>query len=346
MDDGSSFIFIMSSVWRAKTRPHLSHLSYSPLPKMSSTDPNEVQRFACDFYPSEMDVKRRKKDDRGSVASFSLSATVPEQEANFNLHVDADKQRYEHHFVHPETKQKLRVDVEISENTPHSLLGPMWLARFLPLPLKWHVFSTRSRATVTISENGQTLLKKQGLAHQEKNWGIGFPTAWIWCQGFATPAKKGSLTIAGGALTSFTQAFMLAYRSPTSHRNWDIGPASTIQLFGFGPFVNLSKCESRTGELELTATNPIAGQRIVVKASADPKTFQIMSAPLPKGHTPDYCHESFEATYNVTLYEKRWFQPWEKVEETTLDNSALEFGGGWSHWWLEAKEKQERNKQE
>lgn len=346
MHDGSSFIFIMSSVWRAKHQPHLCHLSYSPLPHMKAEAPNEVKSFACDFFPDAMVVKRRKQDDRDGVAAFTLSASVLEQQGNFNLRVQAREQSYEHHFVHPVTKQKLRVDVAISENTPHSRLGPMWIARFLPLPLKWHVFSTRSKATVTISDNGKTLLKKDGLAHQEKNWGIGFPTAWIWCQGFATPANKGSLTIAGGALTSFAQAFMLAYRSPSSHRNWDIGPASTIQLFGFGPFVNLSQCESRKGELELTATNLLAGQRIVVKAKADPKTFQVMSAPLPRGHKTDYCHESFEATYNVTLYEKRWFKPWQKVEEVTLENSALEFGGDWSHWWLEAKAKQDKGKQE
>lgn len=346
MQDGSSFIFIMSSVWSAKTRPHLCHMSYSPLPAMSASDNNEIERFACDFYPSSMNVKRRKADDKDNVAAYTLSAEVPEQGGSFKLDVQAGQQNYEHRFVHPSTKQNLCVDVAISDNTPHSVLGPMWLVRFLPLPLKWHVFSTRSQATVTITENGQTLLKKEGLAHQEKNWGVGFPTAWIWCQGFATPAKKGSLTIAGGALTSFLQAFMLAYRSPTSHRNWDIGPTSTLQLLGFGPFVNLSQCDSRKGELQLTATNPIAGQRIVVQAKADPKTFQVMSAPLPKGHKPDYCHESFEATYHVTLYEKKWFQPWKKVEETTLENSALEFGGDWSHWWLEAKKKQDLHKGE
>ena len=174
MEDGSSFIFIMSSVWKAKSRPHLSHLSYTPLPSMkASSGSNEVEAFACDFYPNAMGVTRRKQDDREGVAAYTLSAILPEQNASFKLDVYADRQTYHHAFTHPKTRQKLFLDVEITENTPHSLLGPMWIGRFLPVPLKWQVFSTRSKATVTISEGDRILLRKAGLAHQEKNWGIG-----------------------------------------------------------------------------------------------------------------------------------------------------------------------------
>ena len=173
MEDGSSLILIMSSVWSAKTRPHLCHLSYSPLPSMSADDSNELPAFSCDFYPEAMKVDRRKQDDRDNVASFTLSAAVPEQDASFRLNVDATRQTYDHRFIHPTTKKKLHLDVQITDNTPHSEYGPMWLGRYLPLPLKWHVFSTRSKAVVTIKEGDKVLLKKEGLAHQEKNWGIG-----------------------------------------------------------------------------------------------------------------------------------------------------------------------------
>ena len=341
MDDGSSFIFIMSSVWKAKNRPHLAHLSYSPLPHMNARSANEVEAFACDFYPDRMEVNRRKQDDSGGTASFTLSATISKQNASFKLDVRESGQTYDHSFVHPKTGQNLNLNVRIEQNTPHSLLGPMWIGRFLPVPLKWQVFSTRSKATVTIRENDKMILRKEGLAHQEKNWGIGrstrligtlgksyfagFPNAWIWCQGFSTPEEKGSLALAGGMLTSFLTSFMLAYRSPTTHRQWNFGPAWTMQFFKISPFCKLVKCQSEDGEIQLQCTNPIRGQRIIISGKADPKTFQVMSAPLPNGHTPWYCHESFQALYKISLYEKAWFQDWKKVEETTMSDSALEY---------------------
>ena len=196
MEDGSSFIMIMSSVWRARTRPHLCHISYSPLPGVSTkssashktssetytaSTSNEVEAFLCDFYPDAMDAKRRKRDDshQHAVAAYTLSAKFPEQDASFTLKVDGGAQSYTHKFTHPETRQKLDLEVRISNNTPHSLLGPMWIGRFLPIPLKWHIFSTRSQTIITIRDReagGRVLMEKKGLAHQEKNWGIG---AWL-----------------------------------------------------------------------------------------------------------------------------------------------------------------------
>lgn len=190
MDDGSSFIFIMSSVWRARKNPFLCHLSYSPLPSTRThRDPNEIRAFNCNFYPRAMGVTRRSQHDKDGVAAFTLSAIVPSSEVpgrpketgTFQYEVEEEVQRYNHTFCHPQDGTKMDIQVDITDNTPHSVLGPMWIARFLPVPLKWHIFSTRSRALVTVkdSESGEVLLKKKGLAHQEKNWGLGgsYPAA-------------------------------------------------------------------------------------------------------------------------------------------------------------------------
>lgn len=136
---------------------------------------------------------------------------------------------------------------------------------------------------------------------------------------------RGSLAVAGGIVTPFLTAFMLAFRSPTNpSRNWNFGPAWTMKLFGFSPFAKIVKNDSTKGEIELRFTNPLRGQRIVIAGQAPVDTFQVMAAPLPRGHTRMYCHESFQAVYKVTCFEKPWFRPWQKVEEVDLDNSALE----------------------
>lgn len=173
LDDGSTFVTIMSSVWRAKTRPHLCHVGYYPTQSQNSEDKNEIQAFSCDFFPDAIVPTRHRNLDKDGTAAFELEAAIPEQDASFHLDVKPGHQRYHHQFLHPETKQKLDIRLDITQATPHSVLGPMWIARFLPIPLKWHIFSTRSRCQLTVKEGDKTLMQKNGLCHQEKNWGIG-----------------------------------------------------------------------------------------------------------------------------------------------------------------------------
>jgi hypothetical protein len=176
LDDGSSFVTIMSSVWRANQRPHLCHVGYYPTPALQEANSdrrNEIRAFSCDFFPDNIKPTRRHEQDSDGTASFTLEASIPEQDASFKLDVQPDRQWYHHQFRHPETNQKLDISLKIAKGTPHSLLGPMWIARFLPIPLKWHIYSTRSKVQLTIKEGEQTLLQKDGLCHMEKNWGIG-----------------------------------------------------------------------------------------------------------------------------------------------------------------------------
>ena len=94
-----------------------------------------------------------------------------------------------------------------------------------------------------------------------------------------------------------------------------------------------------------------------------------LSCPLPTGHTASYAHESFSATIIVKTFRRRilpftWFLSlpsvstshpngesaatshstekfsakgewlnWELIEESSFENSALEFGGGWNHFY-------------
>jgi len=178
LDDGSTFVTIMSSVWRAKSRPHLCHVGYYPTPAQSAEDNNEIKAFSRDFFPENMVPIRNTKFDANGVAAFELRTGIPEENATFHLDVQPNKQLYHYQFTHPETKQKLDIQLAVTNATPHSLLGPMWIARFLPIPLKWHVFSTRSKCRLIIKEGDTTLLQKDGLCHQEKNWGVG-TSLWI-----------------------------------------------------------------------------------------------------------------------------------------------------------------------
>lgn len=163
-----TFVLIMSSVWRAETRPHLCHVSFTPLPT-SSRDIKSL-RFFEDFYPARMAVERRKHDDEGRVGAYTLAAE--NEKGSYRYKVDKAQQAYRHSFQTFDGRA-LQLKIDIDRNTPHSTLGPMWISRFFPLPIYWHVFSTRSHAHVVLSDTstGKTLLDTEGLAHQEKNWG-------------------------------------------------------------------------------------------------------------------------------------------------------------------------------
>lgn len=155
--------------WRAERLPHLCHVSFTPLP--SASDKVKSLRFFEDIYPDNTTVNRRKNDDVGPVGAYTLSAETKEG-GRHRYVVDPDRQVYTHTFS-TQDGRSLRLNVEITDNEPYSTLGPMGLARFLPLPIYWHVFSVRSTARVILSDSvtGETLLETEGLAHQEKNWG-------------------------------------------------------------------------------------------------------------------------------------------------------------------------------
>jgi hypothetical protein len=285
----------MSSVWRADKRPHLCHVSFTPLP--SAAPATQRLRFFQDIYPDRMGVERRTSDDRGRTGAFTLSAQTAE--ATLSYEVDGERQQYRDTFV--TDGRHVKLDIDITRNTPYSTLGPMWISRFLPLPIYWHVFSTRSRAHVVLSDakTGESLLETDGDAHQEKNWGksehvagrvtlnllltgTGFPSGgWLWGQGFCRQ-QIGSFCFAGGDVAPGLRSLFLGVRTPGG-RSWSFGPAGTVQLFGRGPFIGVDH-DSRAGSIGLVVTDYLRGRRLRIRGRAPLDTFLGMAAPMPEGH--------------------------------------------------------------
>lgn len=73
-----------------------------------------------------------------------------------------------------------------------------------------------------------------------------------------------------------------------------------------------------------------------------------LSCPLQAGHTSDYAHESFTAKIIVRAFERSFLSSfyslfargtvgdawkWREVECVEFENAALEFGGGWNHFY-------------
>jgi hypothetical protein len=70
-------------------------------------------------------------------------------------------------------------------------------------------------------------------------------------------------------------------------------------------------------------------------------TFVPIAGPLSRGFAPELCHESFQATFKITCWERplgfsilrpwSWFDSrqwaWQKVSSYDIHEAALEFGG-------------------
>eukprot|EP01117_Protostelium_nocturnum_P004553 TRINITY_DN1643_c1_g1_i1.p1 TRINITY_DN1643_c1_g1~~TRINITY_DN1643_c1_g1_i1.p1 ORF type:complete len:365 (+),score=121.08 TRINITY_DN1643_c1_g1_i1:83-1177(+) len=326
---------IISAIWRVKERPFLIHMSFTPLNFLKQV---QSRRFHRDFFPERIVADRRKEDDGEGVAAFTLSSSVPEIKGSFTYAVDPKVQIYSLLFE-DEEMGNVNLSIKLSDKTAHSLLGPMSFGRFLPLPVQWHVFSTRSVALVEMSTEkkegeGGLNWKEKGYAHIEKNFGIGFPSSWIWIQAFAD-SDKGSLVVAGGRLVAGVRSFMVALRSPQG-RNWDFGPIGTLQLLGWGVGSSMTQMDSEKGVIELTCTDWVRGRRIHIFGKTELDTFIGLTAPLSTGHQKGYCDESFEAVYEVEMLSLGW-NGWNVVEKIVMRQGAMEFGGDWSHWWRERK---------
>ena len=213
--------------------------------------------------------------------------------------------------LHFQTKNRLPWNARFFEARPEGLLS------FLPLPLNWHIHSLGSDADYefTIFEDGNPVTTTgTGYAHQEKNWGAGFPVGWLWTQGIAEGNRAHFVATLANVKIGLIElnAWVAAYRS--SSMAWELrfnAPGTVLKT-------EMDACQ---GSLYLEASDP--GRRLTINAEAPPDTFGDVSIPTENGFLPESGGESFSATITVSAYEGGVL-----LEEQIFYNAALEFGAG------------------
>lgn len=205
---------------------------------------------------------------------------------------------------------------------------PAGLFTHLPLPIQWHVHTLASSAIFTLSIPGNDTVAPEdrsgsAIVHIEKNWARSFPKSYIWVQGLKEENKKG-ICIAGGNAIEPVEAYLIGYR-PGNGTTIGFRPPFTVSVLGVSPFV-ITKRNVEEGYLMLSVQS--FTRKIVVTVKTDPETFFTLSAPLPEGHRPKFCAQSFEAEIKVETYSS-WLGmgPWRKRGEDTFSDGSLEFGG-------------------
>jgi len=368
-EDNSSLVLIFSSVPSAginsgneDNRPHFVHFSWNP------SENSKVAPIRVNCYPRKMEYTEIQapctKRDNGSRA-FRLQAD------NFGLFaVDRESQYYWLCVPDPDYEDgELHISARLTVRTPLRPSNLLYVPHNLVIrlgsiiPLHWHIFSTHSQASYTItrvrrstSDDGtyrrdeSIVTDGAGFAHTEKNWGNGFPEGWTWGQGFSpTPSSHpacdqpiSTLTFAGGTTGfPFLKSYLVVYRSPTKNIRWDFAaPWTTFLALGnkslFGPFIRerVNNGSRRGLKLEVSTFT----RRLIVHADGN-KPISMddwlpLDCPLLKGHGNITARETFSAGLLVSAYERPWWRildpwAWKLVDHQMFKDAAWELGGNY-----------------
>ena len=227
-----------------------------------------------------------------------------------------------------------QIDVEFPDGTAfHSRLGtpePInpakpWVSPEGPgakMPFiwsHWYIFSIASRATYEYrGGGGGGPVSGDAVAHLEKNYGYGFPTAWLWTHALADGGKT-RLSLAGGpAPMSVVQpeVWTVAFRA---------GDVDWLFFPGIKDLTVKREMDACAGTMHMTLWNP--QRRLEVLGSAPPGSFVGIATPSPTGWVKAGAHESYNAKFQVSAFDLDMFGRPSLKQKVTFDQGVLEFGG-------------------
>lgn len=303
LPSGGHLALILCEVKGAKQKPYMVSFTYVPKDK------------PADYYQKEVFAAAMKQEPSTEDNGFRIDVPGVGHVRWFEDRTEYDMQHTDFTF---KAKTLSRTSWSKHTDTPESLLV------HLPLPLHWHVHSLASECDFSLSIPGYKLPKEdasgRAMVHDEKNWANSFPSAHMWLQ--ARDGDRG-FCCAGGQILGM-EAFLLGYRS--KDLEIDFRPPFALRMAGLSPFLSYKEnWDDRTFELSVQSFT----QKLTIKASAPHHTFFSLTSPFPEGHRENYLGQSFNATFDVKVYESGYFSPWKLVREDQFEHASLEFGGGY-----------------
>lgn len=200
--------------------------------------------------------------------------------------------------------------------------GPGGLTTYInPVPLKWFVYSLGSQATFEVqNQHGEMVMRGEGYAHQEKNWGDSFPKKWIWMQGIHSD-NQAQIAMAGGIVRIAgidIEKWVLAYKAPGLDITFETDQMNT-EFF--------KKIDGRGGKFEILASD--LNYVLKLKAHSSPQQFGLVSIPTQMGYQKNGAKESFSTVIEVEIYKNAFpftSRSRQLIDRRTFSNAALEFG--------------------
>ncbi|KAK0252449.1 hypothetical protein B0A54_10363 [Friedmanniomyces endolithicus] len=304
LPSGAHLALIICQVPGAKNKPYMLSFTYVPDTKEAT------QVYQREIWANELHMVTLSKDNAFGLEVPGIGYARWQADSTTEY-------SFEHDDFTFHAKATTRTPWSPDTETPEAVLV------HLPLPLHWHVQSLASTCTFNLHLPSYDLPvpDRSGIAnvHQEKNWAQSFPAAHMWLQ--ARSGDRG-FCCAGGQILG-VEAFLLGYRS--KDLNLDFRPPFATRVAGLSPFMSYSTSwEYRKFELSVQSFR----QKLTVTAMAPKGSFFSLSSPFPEGHRENFLGQSFQARFEVKIFESGWFSPWKLVREDVFEGGSLEFGGG------------------
>ncbi|KAF1939522.1 hypothetical protein EJ02DRAFT_254568 [Clathrospora elynae] len=312
---GAHIALIICSIPAASSRPHMVSFTYYPA---SGSPIFQREHFVPDIQHVTTDKKSKAFEIQ--IPGMGVMRAKGDGTTSYDLKAENGSWKLE---AECESYTAWRAD----KSTPEG-----WMIN-LPLPLHWHVHSLCSPASFTLSipslgtASPDFAANSRATIHQEKNWANSFPDAHMWVQAWDNEKKRG-VCLAGGKIM-YNTAYMLGYRSPSLNLDF-VPPFSVSYLNLLSPFMAVTNdWEDRT--FSLSVSNYFHKLELKAHAPKEPGWFGLAS-PFSDGHRANFCTESFIATIEVQIYEKKGWMPWsgwKKIKTEKFEGASLEFAGSY-----------------
>ncbi|CAM6104917.1 unnamed protein product [Calypogeia fissa] len=221
------------------------------------------------------------------------------------------------------------LQARLSENVlwdaDQSESGPEGWARNLPVPTHWYVYSLGSKAEFKFSGPDGVLAREgRGWAHQEKNWGLTFPSGHVWFQGFTS--DNSAQILGSAAYYKIGESARTPYLITFGYRSPEI--AIDMRTNQFGTIFKKISISPLTGEFSVEGVS--ASHTVYITARGDPQSLsEPILAPIGKTHWETACRETYLAEIDVEVYKH---SIWgiagndKLVDKKTFKFAGLEFG--------------------
>ncbi|XP_070576713.1 uncharacterized protein [Ptychodera flava] len=198
--------------------------------------------------------------------------------------------------------------------------GPAGSFDLLPLPLHWYVYSLGSTGDYEWTNlTSNHTIRGTVVAHQEKNWGNGFPPRWVWMQAYNETADSAFAASVGNVDFSFADlpAHLIGYRNYRTGLTLNFLPSNSYIV------KTINGCH---GKVMLTIWH--FRYKVVLEMATAPSTLQeCLPGPTEEGFAP-VAVESYVAKAIVTVYRLTWMG-YKLIDKQYLTQAALEFGGNY-----------------
>jgi len=185
---------------------------------------------------------------------------------------------------------------------------------------RWDVHHLRSLADGTIVTNGARKTFTKAYVHQEKNWGNGFPSHWIWMQANQFNGKDAAFVASGGPIFGFgnsPEGYMAGLRYEGKFYDFKTQTGATFTTASY-----------QNGHWQLEAFDALGQHRLVVDGFGSLDAAAAVPILVPSASGPTFgAAENLNGRLLITLYQRSGITSWSPIVNLESSSAALEAGG-------------------